>query len=277
MLRVKQYNMNDKYIDITAIFPKDVYGPKLPSYGPDLPDNMKKDSYWNEIAQDEKMELNKMRSIQRTKTKVKRYVIHKNMRYMWTLTFAKKYTPVVNSKGQKIYDAGSLQDAWHIWKMFLKRCARVGLKFDYIATIEVQEERLKKFGEKVFHFHFATNVNIPINQDFAKRSGKGYSMNSLWKHGIVNVQKQKSKKKFANVYLMKYITKMFDESSKGSQRYRCSEGMFIPTEIKFFNTEQELDIYVRKLANVNGCRIFKDYFPLSDGHNEVLFYGITPI
>lgn len=275
MIRVKQYDMNDQYMDIVATFPKREYGPELPKYGHDQAD-IPKESYWNEVEQDRKMELNKERSIQRTKTKVKRYVIHKNMKYMWTLTFAKKHTQVVSSKGIKTYDTGELKDAWTLWSNFMKRCQRAGLRFDYIVTIEVQEGRLEQFGEKVYHFHFATNQNLPIDQEKAKKRGYKHSMLSLWGHGRIHVSKQKSKKKFANVYLMKYITKMFDVC-KGSQRYRCSERMSCPEKVLFFNSEQDLDMYVWKLVNHRDlAKPFKAYFPITDGHNEVLFYGLTP-
>lgn len=272
MLRVKTYHMNDKYQDIIATFPK------LKCSIFDKPNaDEKKETYWNELDHDTKMSLNMERSIQRTKTKVKRYVIHKNMRYMWTLTFAKKELTVKSSKGVKNYDTGDLNDVWTIWKAFLKRCSRAGLKFDYIVTVEVQEKRLETYGEKVFHFHFATNTNLPISMEYAKKRGLKHSMLSLWGHGSINVQKQKSKKKFANIYLMKYITKMFGETSKGAQRYRCSEGMTIPISSMWFSSESELDFYIQKMSQRNGQKIFKQYFPLVNGKNEVLYYGLTPV
>lgn len=275
MLRVKQYNMTDQFIDMVATFPKNCYGPQLPESGDDMPKG-KKESYWNEIEQDKKMELNKERSIQRTKTKVKRYVIHKNMKYMWTLTFGSKLVTVGSGNSAKTYDAGTLSGAWHLWKNFLKRCNRAGLHFDYIVTIEVQEKRLANHGEKVYHFHFATGSLLPIDKRQAKRAGVADGLLSLWGHGRIDVQKQKSKKKFANLYLMKYITKMFDET-KGGQRYRCSEGMQVPVEIKFFNSEAELDFYVMQLtSNRDLSKPFKAYFPLTNGYNEILFYGLTP-
>lgn len=273
-VRVKQYDMNDQFIDIVATFPK--LKSSIHS-NPDNPENqqMQQATFWNELEQDKKMELNKERSIQRTKTKVKRYVIHKNMKYMWTLTFSKKYITVLSSKGEKKYDTGVLADAWKLWTNFIQRCHRAGLRFDYIVTIEVQEKRLEKYGEKVYHFHFATNRNLPIDKSKAKKQSVSAGLLSLWGHGRIDVQKQKSKKKFANVYLMKYITKMFDVC-KGAQRYRCSENMQIPQVNLYFRSEMELDLYVHDLAQKAGLRIFKEYFPLSNGHNEILFYGVTP-
>lgn len=266
--------MNDQYIDYVATFPK--MECKL-SDNPNRPENQKgsKESYWNELEQDKKMELNMQRSIQRTKTKVKRYVIHKNMRYMWTLTFAKKENPVKSSKGVNFLDAGNLKDAWQLWTNFIKRCKRAGLKFNYIVTIEVQEKRLEKYGEKVYHFHFATDANLPIDMAKAKKRGMKSCLLSLWNHGQINVQKQKSKKKFANVYLMKYITKMFGET-KGSQRYRCSEGMQIPTETSFYESESAFDMAVQRLITERGLQVFKAYFPINDGHSECLYYGVSP-
>lgn len=272
MIRVKTYDMTDKFIDVVATFPK------LKCSIHDKPnENEIKESYWNELDHDTKLSLNQERSIQRTKTKVKRYVIHKDMRYMWTLTFAKKIVPVKSSKGITNYDAGCLDDVWKIWKAFMKRCERANLKFDYIVTVEVQEKRLETYGEKVYHFHFATNKNLPIDNAFAKKRGMKEGMLSLWGHGSINVQKQKSKKKFANIYLMKYITKMFEATGKGTQRYRCSQNMVIPTRNMWFPTEEALDFWINKMAAIKDLKFFKEYYPLSNGNNEVLYYGLSPI
>lgn len=273
MLRMKEYMMNEEYRDVVVTFPKHEYGPM-----PEEAEKPKgsKAQYWNELPQETIDELNKARSIQRTKTKVKRYVINRNMKYMWTLTFKSKMTPVASKKGTAYYDAGDIEDAWKMWKGFLQRCRRAGLNFPYVVTMEVQEERQKTYGEKVFHFHFATNMNIPINEEYAKKRGMKVSMMGLWKHGRVFVTKPKSKRKFANGYMMKYIVKMFDETQKGAQRYRCSEKMECPSRIQFFNTEEEADLYVKFYAARHGLDYFKAYFPLSDGHNEVLYYGIKP-
>lgn len=187
-----------------------------------------------ERSEEEKKELNKERSIRRTKTKVRRLAQAYNMRYMWTLTFAKTE---INING-RVYSTGDYDDVWHLWKMFIQRCRRNGLDFDYICTVEVQEERYKKYGDKVYHFHFLTNKNIPINYEKAKKSGQKFNMSSLWGHGFVNVQFQKSKRK-AHLYIVKYVTKLVDEMGSGKQRYRVKQGLEVPVEEFFLNDHVE--------------------------------------
>lgn len=273
MLKAKEYQMNSEYLDLVVTFPKQEYGPQ-----PIEEEKVKgkQSDYWDNLSPETIKELNKARSLQRTKTKVKRYVIHKNMKYMWTLTFKCKKISVKSKKGVKTYDMGEIEDAWKMWKNFMQRCRRAGIDFPYVVTVEVQEKRLAEYGEKVFHFHFATNVNIPIDKPKAKKRGMKYCMQDLWIYGYSYVTKPKSKRKYANGYLMKYIGKMFDETEKGAHRYRCSEKMECPTKIRIFTSEEEADLYVKYYAARNGLDYFKAYFPLSDGHNEVLYYGIKP-
>ena len=189
----------------------------------------------HEKSEEVKQEQNKERSIQRSRTKIRRLAAKHNMRYMWTLTFAKKMVTTHNPNGQvKEYDAGDYEDAWTLWKNFLKRCKRAGMEFDYIVTIEVQEKRLEQYGEKVYHFHFITNKQIPVNAERAKRQGKKVHMQGLWKHGHVHVSLKKSSKKTVYRYIVKYIAKVIEEMGSGKQRYRVSNGLGITVQVKAF-------------------------------------------
>jgi hypothetical protein len=173
------------------------------------------------------------RSIRRSRTKVRRVCSRYKMKYMWTLTFAAPEVQVINPTNKRVssFDAGDIQDAWDVWKLFLQRCRKAGLDFSYIATIELQEKRLENHGQRVYHFHFATDKLIPINRLQALKAGKKAWMQKFWTFGHVFVTRSRSRNKLANNYLMKYISKSFDESNlKGQQRYRISEGMRIPVD-----------------------------------------------
>ena len=121
MINVKQYDLDMKHVDVVAVydFEKKEIEEEYKHIGETKNSNRIK---WSEMDQDHKDFLNKNRSIQRTKTKVRRLVISQNMRYMWTLTFKHKLNDV---KG-KIKDAGDLADAWAMWSAFIKRCKRAG-------------------------------------------------------------------------------------------------------------------------------------------------------
>ena len=233
MFKIKEYDLGDQCERI-GYYPEVVQ---------DIQESKKqfktgiKKGYEYVMTREQKDAMNKDRSIQRAKTKIRRITQRYNMRYMWTLTFSKKYLQTFNSVNQNVsnYDTGNVDDVWRLWKSFLKRCKDYGLEFNYIVTLEVQEKRLKETGEKVFHFHFITDKRIPVNRDQAKKSGKKYSMSELWTHGFSFVTFKKSKKKLAHLYVIKYLTKLVDEIGKGQNRYRIKRGLVIPVSEFFVN------------------------------------------
>lgn len=274
MIKVRKYNLGEKFVDIVATFNSDSGKEKNTHVGPLENDYRKEENDWERLTQDQRDEFNKIRSIQRTKTKVRRLVISQKLRYMWTLTFSSQTVQVKD----KLYNTGVLDDVWTLWKAFIKRCKRVGLDFKYVVTVELQEKRKERTGEKVYHFHFATDTYIPFNAEIAQRHKLNYDIQMLWgkQNGYALVSSSKKRGSFAHLYLMKYITKMFDEAEKGSHRYRCSRGMEIPCEEKMFENELALDLYVKQIADVRGCTVHKEYYPLNNGANEVLVYILLP-
>lgn len=270
MINVKQYDLDSRHLDIVGVFnidKKEVSEYNVAIGGGD------NSNRWSELPQEKKDELNRSRSLIRTKSKVRRLVISQNMRYMWTLTFAKKY--VVNGNNET-KDAGDINDIWDIWKAFIKRCKRAGVEFKYIVTLEVQEDRLATYGEKVYHFHFVTDLSMPVNSKKAKQMKKDYDILNLWGHGFVFVSSSIQGKSLAARYITKYITKMFDEIGKDSNRYRCSKGMIIPCQRKQFESELELDLYVVELAKEHNLDMKKEYYALNDGDIEILVYILSP-
>lgn len=183
-----------------------------------------------EVTEEQKQERNKESSIRRSKTKIRRIAQRYDMKYMWTLTFSKKEVKTSNKVNGKesVYDTGEYEDVWRLWKSFLKRCKDHGVEFDYIVTVEVQEKRLEQHGEKVYHFHFITNKQMPVNMKHARKQGLKTCIADLWGHGYVYVTKKKSKKKLVHLYIVKYLAKLIDEMGSGKQRYRAKQGMVLP-------------------------------------------------
>lgn len=272
MISVKQYDLDNKHVDIVAVydFDRQVIDEMYKPIGESR--NSENRVKWADLEQDKKDMLNKIRSIQRTKTKVRRLVISQNMRYMWTLTFKTKINVV---KGVE-KDAGDLSQAWEMWSAFMKRCKRAGLDFKYIVTVEMQEKRLVKYGEAVYHFHFVTDQPLAVNAKKAKQLKVDVNIEDLWGHGYVFVSSSIRGKSFAARYITKYITKTFEKIGKSSHRYRCSIGMIIPCEKVRFKNELELDIYVNEIANKQGLELHKEYYPIMDGNIEVLVYILRP-
>lgn len=274
MITFKQYNLDKKYIDIVATFDKDSDG-QYEASGHDGGKGKNKEDLWSNLTQEKRDQFNKERSIIRTKTKVRRLVISQKLKYMWTLTFAEAVQ--YDDEGKIVFDAGNLDHVWLAWKAFLKRCTRAGIKMKYVVTVELQEKRLAKYKEKVYHFHFATDVFIPFDKEAATRNKLDFWMkDNLWDMGFSLVSSGKRQGKFAHLYLMKYITKMFDESVKGSHRYRCARGMKIDVTKKQMESELMLDLYVNDLAKSKGCSYKKEYYALNDGDIEILVYILIP-
>jgi hypothetical protein len=234
-----------------------------------------KDAYKKERPQFWKDKDNKDRAVRRAKTKIRRLAKRYNMQYMWTLTFAKEKTVLINpvTKKKYIYDCSTWDGAWKLFQRFIARCKKVGLVFDYIATAEIQEERQKKYGETVFHFHMATNLYIPQNKMMLKKYNHShknqlqYSLNDFWTFGHTKVTQKKSNK-FCSNYMVKYISKTFDDISiKARQRYHVSQGMIIPvTKIEFLNHREMIEWCLKEnipVLDKNGIPVNK-YFILGD-------------
>ena len=78
-------------------------------------------------------------------------------------------------------------------------------KFLYIWSVEIQEKRFIKYGDKVLHWHCLIGFDYNIGLDFGGEDIR--KIVSYWKHGgceIVPVEKP------SVGYLMKYITKALD-------------------------------------------------------------------
>lgn len=214
-------------------------------------DAYKKDAY---LSEEYKERDNLNRAVRRAKTKIRRLAKRYDMQYMWTLTFAKQQTIVINpvTKKQYIYDVSSWDDAWKLFSRFIARCRKVGLKFDYIAVAEIQEERLKKYGEKVFHFHMATNLYIPQNSvmlkkyNFSHKDKMFFSLNDFWNFGHSKATKKRTNK-FCSNYMIKYMTKAFEDIEiKSRQRYRVSQGMVIPVSKLEFEDHNAMIAWIKR-------------------------------
>jgi hypothetical protein len=217
MFAVKMYDLGDQ-IEKIGYYPEVVED--MAELRREKKAFMRKDSgYRHEMSREQKDIANKKKSINRTRTSLRRKAQKHGMTYMWTLTFAKK----MNSIGSKVYDCGDYDTVWKFWRSFLERCRVAGMSFPYVCTVEVQEKRMQRTGEKVYHFHFLTNQRIEID-----------TMQQLWGNGFVFVSHNKSSKKLAHFYLVKYIAKLVEEMGSGRQRYRTSEGLEVPNEIVYY-------------------------------------------
>jgi hypothetical protein len=107
---------------------------------------------------------------------------------------------------------------------FIKRLEyRLKLKAHYVAVPEIQQERLKKYGVKVWHMHvyFFGLPYIP-NTDLRK----------IWKRGFVRINAIDSDSNVGS-YVSKYMREDFEAfQEKGMKRFYCSSGLLNPEETR---------------------------------------------
>lgn len=218
------------------------------------------------------------RAVRRAKTKIRRTAEKYNLRYMWTMTFAKQITKIRNPKNKKeyTYDCSTWEGAWKLFNIFIDRCRRAGFTFNYIVTAEIQEKREEKYGERVYHFHMATDKWLPQNDTMRKKYNYShsfkerfdYSFNDFWTFGHTKATIGKSDRRKCYNYLIKYISKAFELIDvKGKQRYHISNGMEVTFEYVKFDNHMEFLLWCemeQKVQKNSFGRPMSKYFVLGD-------------
>ena len=163
------------------------------------------------------IELYKKQSSSRAGTRIRRLVLANELKYMWTLTYADEITDIE----QVLADFNN-------FKRNLK--LRDNKKLNYVAVVEVQEERSKKAGKEILHLHFATDRRINIKL-----------VNDSWKKGYVFVSEFSGDIYKVASYLGKYIKKGIDSTAvikDNKKRYLTSIGLKKPLRIDLITSEK---------------------------------------
>lgn len=154
----------------------------------------------------------------RAGTKIRELILANKLCYLWTMTFA-----------DEIEDRDFAMDEM---KKFIKRLRWRGYKLPYVAVMEIQEKRSKKYGVDVIHFHLATSERVEI-EDFRQ----------AWGHGHVFVSEHSGELFKVASYLAKYVRKGFeDERVRGREkkRYLNSRGLVRPEKTQLILSDNEL-------------------------------------
>lgn len=171
-------------------------------------------------------ELNRKRTVQKAKGKIRRIIKAYNLDRFVTLTFA-----------ENIQD---LKTADHEFRKFMKRLARRYHDCQYIAVREFQ-------NRGAVHYHIAINKFI-----------KQTELHQLWGQGFVWIERKTKNQQHLINYLCKYMVKHSDdERLKGYHLYLSSQGLKVPYDDKYFNSGDEMVEYleeqysnIRKRKNV---------------------------
>lgn len=161
----------------------------------------------------------------RAKTRVRRLALKYDLGHMWTLT-------------HKDPDFSDLRGAWNAWKLFTLRMRRAKLMPDeWIVVPELQQGRVERYGDWVWHFHMVTNRFIEWKR-FSDTWGRGY----CW------VSPERDPEASAR-YISKYVAKSFEDEEDlsrpvaarrqpGQHRYRAARGMGAEGDSRYVETTE---------------------------------------
>jgi len=176
----------------------------------------------------------------RAGTRIRELILANNLRYLWTLTY-----------GEEVTDR---QQVAQDFKKFIKRLNyAVGDKVQYVAVMEIQEKRAKRYGKNVIHLHMA--VDRWIN--------KKEVLESAWGHGFTFVSDHSGKILEVASYMAKYVKKGFnDERVRAGEkkRYFCSQGLIRPERCSMYLTAEEvgrLEALADVVVEYNGARWYQ--------------------
>lgn len=164
-------------------------------------------------ADEENQEINREKVFNRARRNVRRTINCNYKKYskFLTLTFADdKWTDIRKCN----YELNK----------FIKRLKyKYGYSIKYTAVPEIQEERFKKYGVEVWHYHlvlYNVTEKVDVNE-----------LQSIWGNGFVKINVIKNCDN-VGAYISKYMTKGHKDLLKGEKMYFNSRGLIKPTEIK---------------------------------------------
>lgn len=197
--------------------------------------------------QDEKtQELYRQQSAIRAGSRIRELVLANNLKYMWTLTYSDEIT-----------DAEQVKIDFNNFKRNLNH--RTGKNINYVAVIEIQEERSQKAGKDILHLHFATDKRIDIKK-----------VNEAWKKGFVFVSEYSGDIGKVSGYLSKYIKKGIDSTAirdKEQKRYMTSKGLAKPLRITLVTSQED---YLKFLPIATAVKEFEEGIWLQVNKDELL-------
>lgn len=177
---------------------------------------------------EKRKQYNQDKGDRRARTKIREIIIANDLRYHWTF----HYGDDVEDREVASYD-------------FMKFIQRLNYyekdKLPYIAVMEIQQERKKKYGKEVIHFHLATDRYIRF-EDMLK----------IWGHGGCYVTKYSGDVMLVALYMTKYITKSKSEEQVREieqKRYLRSKGLKEPIREQLLMSEDEFE-KLKEKANI---------------------------
>ncbi len=196
-------------------------------------------------------EKRKVRSVARAKREILRKCMNAGLDHLVTCTYKRNEGDL----------SVALQDAAAFVSEVRKRLG----EWEYIMTWEVQEDRLKRTGFRVWHLHFAVRgfQKIPALQA-AWEAVVGAGMGNCDVHipGHQRGKKFHPTVRWGRVklgrYLGKYIAKSFEETGLNKKRYWHSDGVQSPEVLRIpVHGTGDLRSWAVDLLKASGARVVR--------------------
>lgn len=167
-------------------------------------------------------------------------------------------------------DVENIDEAFKYFQSYIKYCKRhLNEELYYICVPEIQQNRAKKTGKFVIHFHIITNINLDSEliprREPKKTMGKNKTIKTLyyydlpgWSHGYsfaIGIDRNSTFN--LSLYLIKYLYKDFDNRFFNRQKLLKSNNLKCPSSDDIYS-KQELDHFMElnkdKLIEVYGSK-----------------------
>lgn len=207
----------------------------------------KKSKGRSSVANDDDKEANREKTFQRARKELRRIInanYTENSKFL-TLTFRDDITDIEYANNEL--------------RKFIKRLNYyLTYNLKYSCVPEVQEDRYKKYGVAVWHYHLVL-YNTPQKFDFEKLS-------EIWGNGFIKINVIDNVDN-VGAYICKYMTKNHKDRLIGKKMYFNSRGLNKPVEIKepalvidLLNTLQEqVPKYENTFVNNYNSISYKQY------------------
>lgn len=182
----------------------------------------------------DKQRLNKIRSIKRTKTVIKDYILSNDFKEFWTLTISP-------DKVQSRFDDDTIIKLFRKWinNIRSRKC-----KFHYICIPE-------RHKNGALHFHLLVESHTLNLIDSGKKDKNGSIISNIkdWSYGYsTSIPLDANNERVAN-YVTKYISKHMDDEKAVKPRYIASRGLLKPEVV--YNVDIDFNLVSPVFHSVN--------------------------
>lgn len=145
---------------------------------------------------EKKKKENQERANQRAGSKIRELILRNNLKYHWTF----HYGDDVEDREQASYDFMKFMQRLNYHYKKKINDDKVMPTMPYVAVMEIQPERKRKYGKEVIHFHVALDRYLPF-----------WDIHKIWGHGGAWVTPYSGDIMQVASYMTKYVKKVKED------------------------------------------------------------------